>query len=397
MARIIYAVAGEGYGHSSRAHLVGQRLLEAGHEVMFVASQKALQYLRPIYGRRVREIFGLSFSYRRGRIDPVRTFTRNLLQVARANSLNKRLFSRVYRSFGPDLVITDFEPFTGWWALRHRVPFISLDNEHLLTVCHLEHRLRHLLPRMTATAVTKSFGIGAAAYVVTNFFETPLKSDRAFLAPPVVRPIVTTLTPSNAGHVLVYWTTGTEEGRLQSILRKFDGQTFHVYGFDKSDTVGNCIFKRPSTEGFLADLATARGVVASAGLSLISECLYLRKKMLLLPLAGQYEQIVNAHYFEKLGLGIAARRLNEAVLGHFLERLDEPVSQDERILWPDNERFFETLEAALRCLQTPVSIAIKEIRSGWHGPTSSAGAKGQSAPVSDLSDSKGMVDAAAPT
>ena len=368
MARIIYAVAGEGYGHSSRAHLVGQRFLEVGHDVMFVASQKALQYLRPIYGSRVREIFGLSFAYRRGRIDPVGTFTRNLLQVARANSLNKRLFHQEYRSFRPDLVITDFEPFTGWWALRHKVPFISLDNEHLLTVCRLEHRLRYLFPRVTATAVTKSFGIGAASYVVTNFFRAPLRSDRAVLAPPIVRPLVTRLKPSDAGHVVVYWTTGTEETRLRSVLHKFRDQTFHVYGFDRSARVGNCVFKRPSTEGFLADLAAARGVVASAGLSLISECMYWRKKMLLLPLAGQYEQIVNANYFEKLGLGITARRLNETVLKRFLQQLDEPISQDERILWPDNERFFETLERALGRLRTPISIALKEAGADSHAP-----------------------------
>ena len=363
MARIIYAVAGEGYGHSSRAHLVGQRFLDAGHEVMFVASQKALQYLRSIYGARVREVFGLSFAYRRGRIDPVQTFIRNLLQVARANSLNQRLFRQVYHAFAPDLVITDFEPFTGWWALRRRIPFISLDNEHLLTACHLEHRPRYLLPRATATAVTKSFGIGAARYVVTNFFRTPLKSDRAVLAPPIVRPIVTTLEPSNAGHVVVYWTTGTEEARLRSVLHRFPDQTFYVYGFGKSARVGNCVFKEASTEGFLADLASARGAVASAGLSLISECMYWRKKMLLLPLLGQYEQIVNAHYFEKLGLGITARRLKEAVLQRFLERLDDPVSQDERILWPDNEQFFATLESTLGQLPTPISIAITEAGS----------------------------------
>jgi len=359
MARIIYAVAGEGYGHSSRAHLVGQRFLEAGHDVKFVASQKALQYLRSIYGSRVHEIFGLSFAYRRGRIDPVETFTRNLFQVARANRLNRRLFQQEYRAFKPDLVITDFEPFSGWWALRHRVPFISLDNEHLLTVCHLEHRLKHLLSRVAATAVTKSFGIGAASYVVTNFFSAPVRSHRAELAPPIVRPLVTKLKPSNAGHVVVYWTTGTEEVRLRSVLCKFRQQAFYIYGFDKSASIGNCVFKPPSTEGFLADLAAARGVVASAGLSLISECMYWRKRMLLLPLPGQYEQILNAHYFDKLGLGIAARRLNEAVLERFLQQLDEPVSQDERILWPDNERFFETLERALGRLQTPVSIAIK--------------------------------------
>ncbi len=59
MAKIIYAVAGEGFGHASRAHLIGQRFLDAGHEVLFAASLRALQYLRQYYGDRVQEIFGL--------------------------------------------------------------------------------------------------------------------------------------------------------------------------------------------------------------------------------------------------------------------------------------------------------------------------------------------------
>jgi uncharacterized protein (TIGR00661 family) len=357
MARIIYAVAGEGFGHSSRAHLIGQRFLDAGHEVMFVASHKALLYLRSIYGERVREIFGLSFIYRRGRIDAPRTFLRNLLESMRSHSGNRRLFKHVFEPFNPDLVVTDFEPFTGWWAWRHHVPFISLDNEHVLTVCRLQHPWRHLVSRSSATAVTRCVGIRAATYVVPNFFKAPLKTDRAVLAPPIVRPVVTKLTPSDAGHVIVYWTTGTEESRLRAVLRKFPGQLFYVYGFDKKARVGNCVFKRASTEGFLDDLASARGVVASAGLSLISECMYLRKKMFVLPLPGQYEQAINAYYIGRLGLGQAARRLDEATLGRFLDRLDEPIPQDNRILWPDNERFFDVLEGALERLASPVSIA----------------------------------------
>lgn len=375
MARIIYAVAGEGYGHSSRAHLVGQRLIEAGHQVMFVASQKALQYLRRIYGSQVKEIFGLSFAYRRGRIDGAETFVRNLARLARANVHNKRLFNQVYRSFQPDLVITDFEPFTGWWAWRHKVPFLSLDNEHLLTVCRLEHRLRHSLSRLTATAITRGFGIGAHTYVVTNFFDAPLKGRRAVLAPPIVRPIVMTLEPSHEGHVVVYWTTGTEERRLRAVLQKFGDQEFYVYGFNKSARTGNCLFKRPSTEGFLADLASARGVIASAGFSLISECMYWRKRMLLLPLPGQYEQLVNAHYFERLGLGTAAKRLTEAVLDRFLQRIDDPVAQDDRILWPDNEKFFETLGAALSRLDVPISIAVDRVDTDRPSSVQLAGAQ----------------------
>jgi hypothetical protein len=140
--------------------------------------------------------------------------------------------------------------------------------------------------------------------------------------------------------------------------------------------MANCLFKRPSTEGFLADLASARGVIASAGSSLISECMYWRKKMLLLPLPGQYEQLVNARYFEKLGLGMTARRLDEAVLARFLQRVDEPVPQDDRILWPDNEKFFATLDEALGRLDAPISIAVNSRDSKYCSPMQLAGAGG---------------------
>ena len=91
---------------------------------------------------------------------------------------------------------------------------------------------------------------------------------------------------------------------------------------------------------------------------MISECMYLKKKMLMLPLAGQYEQIINAHYIEKLGLGISAEKLDEAVLGRFIDELDKPMPDDERIIWPDNARFFEILQEVLNRLHRPISIAL---------------------------------------
>lgn len=357
MARIIYAMAGEGFGHSSRAHLIGQRFLDAGHDVMFVASQRALRYLRHHYGHRVKEIFGLSFEYSQGYVDPFETVWKNLTQITHANRFNQRLFDQVYRPFRPDLVITDFEPFTGWWAWRHKVPFISITNEHMLTVCKLQHKLRHILPRLTGTVVTRWHYVGAQAYVVCNFFKAPLRRPSAVLAPPVVRSIVTTLEPHDAGHIVIYWTTGTHEGRLRDVLHRFGGQTFHIYGFNKSAKVSNCVFKERSTDGFLRDLAGARGVIASAGFSLMSECFYLKKRMLLLPLAGHYEQILNAAYAERLGLAAAGKRLDEATLSRFLEGLHEPLPQDDRILWPDNERFFEILQGVLSRLVRPVNIS----------------------------------------
>ena len=357
MARIIYAAAGEGYGHASRVHLIAQRFLDAGHEVLFASSHRGLLYLRQYYGEQVHEIFGLTYEYRRGYVEAIATIHKNLAQLTLGTRMNKRLFDQVYEPFKPDLVVTDFEPFSGWWAWYHKVPFISLDNEHALIMCKLEHRIRNIVPRVTSMFVTRLHCVGAQAYVMINFFKAPLKHERAVLVPPVVRDIVTTLTPTNEGHIVVYSTTGTHEKELCETLFRFPDHKFLIYGFNKAVEVRNCIFKRRSTEGFLQDLAASRGVIASAGFSLMSECLYLRKRMLLLPLAGQYEQIINAQYTEKLALGVSSPTLTEAALARFLRQIDGPIPQDDRILWPDNQKFFGTLQAILSRLDTPVNIA----------------------------------------
>ena len=369
MAKIIYGVAGEGFGHSTRSHLIGQRLLDAGHNVMFVGSKKSLLYLKQYFGERVKEVFGLSFAYDQGYVDPIETLKRNLMKLPEANRQNDELFKKHFEPFEPDLVISDFEPFSAWWAWRKSMPFISIDHEHFLTLCSLEHPAKNWFSRLTANVVTKCHYVGAVTYIVINFFKVPLRIDSAILAPPIVRPIVCALQPNQGEYILIYSTTGTGADQLREVLGKFNRQKFYVYGFDKSAEIpesgaeknaeyGNCVFKKRSTEGFLADLAGARGVIASAGFSLISECMYLKKKMLLLPLAGQYEQIINAHYIEKLGLGISAEKLNETALARFLDTLDRPIPSDERIIWPDNDKFFNILQDVLNKLHKPIGIGL---------------------------------------
>ncbi|MHC4743282.1 MAG: glycosyltransferase family protein, partial [Planctomycetota bacterium] len=318
MARIIYGVAGEGFGHSSRSHLIGQRLIDAGHDVMFVGSQKSLLYLKQYFGERVKEIFGLSFAFQDGRIDKSETLKRNLLRLPDGNRHNDELFKEHFEPFDPELIISDFEPFSAWWAWRNGVPFMSIDHEHVLTLCKLEHRTRNWFARLTAETVAKCHYVGAASYVVINFFEAPLRIESAVLAPPVVRPLIEELMPTAGEHILLYSTIGSNHEQLCEILTQFGDQKFFIYGFDKAMATPldqkNCIFKKRSTEGFLSDLASSRGVIASAGFSLLSECLYLKKKMLLQPVAGQYEQVINAHYIEKLGLGLGAKELDEPII-----------------------------------------------------------------------------------
>lgn len=356
MARIIYGVAGEGYGHSSRSHLIAQRLIDAGHTVMFAASNKSLSYLRQYYGDSVKEIFGLTFNYKDGQVNPLETLKHNVKETPHGFNLDHKLFRDHFEPFDPDLVITDFEPFSAWWALARKVPFISIDNIHALTHLKLDRLPDNLLNRFDATLLTRAYYFKAVRYLIFSFFNAAPKKDSVVICPPVLRPQVLALTPSSGRHIVIYTTTAAHEGELLAMLNQFPSEQFYVYGFEKYADHGHVLFKERSTEGFLADLASCRGIVASAGFSLLSECMYLRKKMLLMPVPGQYEQIVNAYYVQKLGLGVASEQLTETAIKEYLACLDKPMPDSDEIIWPDNEKFFEIFKRVLAELDKPINI-----------------------------------------
>jgi uncharacterized protein (TIGR00661 family) len=347
MARILYGVAGEGFGHSSRSHLIGQYLIDQGHEVLFIASRKSLSYLRRQFGANVHEVFGLCLVYQNRNLLPLQTLTTNLAQFRNRRGANRELYRRVIEPFEPDVVISDFEPFSALWAWRHGVPFVSINHQNLLTMCELEYPPGQRLAKLSAQLVTRCHHFGAAAHIILNFFQAPVKHARGVLAPPVVRPIAHSFSPTGAEHVLIYTTDPTWKHQLLTILSAFPAQQFHVYGFNEDERIGNCLLRRNSTEGFLQDLASCRGVIATAGFSLISECLHFRKKMLLLPIAGQYEQMINAFYADKLGIALHRQCLDTETLGEYLEALEGPMVGHEGVLWPNNEALFSSLRKTL--------------------------------------------------
>jgi uncharacterized protein (TIGR00661 family) len=120
--------------------------------------------------------------------------------------------------------------------------------------------------------------------------------------------------------------TSTSNSTLPEILKR-SGRECRIYGVRrdiKQDVVEGNLRYRPFSEvGFIDDLRTAAGVVASAGFTLMGEAVYLRRPMLAVPIKGQFEQELNARYLEKLGYGLGDSELTSEGLGRFIERIPE--------------------------------------------------------------------------
>lgn len=359
MAKIVYGVAGEGFGHSSRSELIGKRLIAAGHKVVFAASRKSLAYLHPTFDSQVREVYGLSFYYQSGSVRPARTVLKNLCGLPKGMAINKDVFTEFGTRFRPDLVISDFEPFSAWWAWRNRIPCVSIDHEHLLTCCEIEPDASSWKERTMAKLVTRAYHTFADAYVILNFFKTPVLNKATRVVPPVVRQSVLQNESVRDKHILVYSTDCGDDMRnhILNTLSPFKSHQFRIYGFNIVKQIGNCQFKLASTKNFLGDLAACRGVIATAGFSLLSECLHFRKPMLLMPLRDQYEQAINAFYVEKLGMGQQTKQLTHEDFGDFLNRLDTFTFDHSLLMMPDNNAFFEKLDDTFRTIGFNLQLA----------------------------------------
>jgi uncharacterized protein (TIGR00661 family) len=315
MANILYGVNGEGSGHSTRAREVITHLQQQGHKLHIVSFDRGLRNLSESFA--VAEIFGLSLTYVNNRVRYKRTLASNLIKAPRAVRSLKEL-SHLVDENKIDLVITDFEPLSCHVGHRKRLPVIAIDNQHAIT------NTRVTLPRgfkrdvAAVKLVTRMMTPHADAYLVLSFFPAPVKKRNTFIFPPILRHEVLSATPQNGDYVLVYVTSPAKE--LAALLKQVRCK-FVAYGFGIEGQEDNILFKKPSMDGFLHDLASAKAVLANAGFSLVSEALHLGKPYLAMPVKNQFEQTFNAYHVDRLGYGAWWKDLGKEQIESFLFNL----------------------------------------------------------------------------
>tara|TARA_R100001039_G_scaffold37918_1_gene37695 strand:+ start:266 stop:1291 length:1026 start_codon:yes stop_codon:yes gene_type:complete len=293
-----------------------RHLLARGHEVKVVSYDRGYRNMSAEF--ETIEIEGLHIVCDNNRVRPLRTLWHNLRRGGRALRRLKALRQQV-RAFQPDCVITDFEPTTAWLAWWWRIPLISLDNQHRMRYMKFRSPARLMMSRWITVLLIRLMVPSPNVALATTYYYGERKNDRIFLFPPILRREVLACRPSTGTHHLVYVTGHFEH--LLGLLKAFPERQFVVYGCQRQGVDGNLSFRPFSTDGFLRDLESCQSVLATAGFTLISEAIYLGKPYLAMPMAGQFEQQLNAICLEELGFGVNAHKADRAALSDFFERL----------------------------------------------------------------------------
>jgi uncharacterized protein (TIGR00661 family) len=233
-----------------------------------------------------------------------------------------RSYFELVDDFAPEVVISDFESWAYLYGKSHGLPVISIDNMQVLNRCrHPAAIVRGIRPQFELTrALVKAKLPFCERYLIASFFYPKVIRKRTTLVPPVLRSEIIAQRSTRGDHLLVYQ-TAEDHDALPDVLAA-SGRECRVYGMRRDlreDVVEGDLRYRPFDErAFIADLASAHAVISGGSFTVMSECVYLHKPLLSVPVGGQVEQIVNARYLQHLGYGRTAEHIDAGVLREFL-------------------------------------------------------------------------------
>ncbi len=285
--KILYAIQGTGNGHISRAREIIPILQDYCHcDILISGTQCDMTLDVPVKYR----FKGLSFVFgKSGGIDLWNT----TIHVNLPN-LRREIAQLPVEDY--DFVINDFEPVSAWACVKKKVPCISLSHQGSLlsgkvpVPSKVDHFGRFLLRNYAPASM--HFGFHFQPYD-ENIFT------------PVIRRQVRESEVDELNYYTVYLPSFDDE-LLVKKLSNFEEVSWHVFSKKSKQTYrsGNVFIQPITNERFISDMARSKGVLCGAGFETPAEALFLHKKLMVIPMKGQYEQKCNAAALEVMGVPV---------------------------------------------------------------------------------------------
>jgi uncharacterized protein (TIGR00661 family) len=285
--KIFYAVQATGNGHISRAMELLPYLERYGKVDIFLSG--ANNSLNLDAGVRYRSN-GLSLFYTNGG-------GLNYWQIAKQVSP-----LRIWREVRDlpvenyDLVINDFECITSLACAFKRVPSVNFG--------HQASFVSSKVPRPEKKDPMGAWILRNYARA-TQYVGLHFRQYDDFILPPVIKKEILQAEPQNLGYITVYlssYSDTTVRHYLQP-LKEFRWQVFSKQ-VTRPVQDGNILFIPVGTTAFNKSLINCNAILTGAGFETPAEALYLGKKLMVIPIRGQYEQFCNAAALSRMGVPV---------------------------------------------------------------------------------------------
>ncbi|MDP4148438.1 MAG: glycosyltransferase family protein [Bacteroidota bacterium] len=195
-----------------------------------------------------------------------------------------------------DLVINDFESITALACAFKKVPSVNFG-----------HQASFVSPKTPRPTHRDRMGewILRNYARATKYIGLHFRQYDDFILPPVIKKEILQADPTDRGHITVYLSS-YDDMTVGSYLAPLKDHRFEVFSKEVSSPVreGNILFLPVGRSAFNKSLIRCKAIITGAGFETPAEALYMGKKLLVLPIRGQYEQFCNAAALQKMGVPV---------------------------------------------------------------------------------------------
>jgi uncharacterized protein (TIGR00661 family) len=306
--KILYAIQGTGNGHISRAREIVPLLQQYGELDLLVSGTEAeVSLSQPLKYR----LHGFSFVFgTKGGVDKWATYKlMNLRQLW--HDINHLPLAQY------DLIINDFEPVSAWACRRQKLQSVSLS-----------HQCSFVSPK-TPRPGKWNYAEWLFKYYSPTTHHIGFHFERYddFIHTPVIRSGIRNLEPTNEGHYTVYLPAYDDQTLVKYLSQTHDVQ-WHIFSKRQKTPYqsGNIQIFPVSNEAFNQSMASCEGLLTGGGFEGPAEALFLKKKVLVIPMIGQYEQQCNALAASKLGVPVI-----HSIHDDFIDRINAWMADDKHV------------------------------------------------------------------
>jgi len=302
--KILYAVQATGNGHISRAMELLPYLRVYGQVDVFLSGANSqLKADLPVRYRSK----GLTLFYNDGGGLDYPKIIRNLNPM-RVWKEVKELPVEKY-----DVVVNDFECITSLACALKKIPSVNFGHQASFQSA--------LTPRpvkkdIVGESILKHFA-RASSYLGLHF-----ERYDDFIFTPVIKKEILQARPATKNHITVYLSSYSDEVLLKCFHR-LPLFRFQVFSRQVKQPVinGNTTFIPVNNRLFTESMIDSSAVITGAGFETPAEALQLQKKLMVIPIRGQYEQLCNAAALERLGVKLL-QKIDESFAASFYEWIE---------------------------------------------------------------------------
>jgi uncharacterized protein (TIGR00661 family) len=285
--KILYAIQGTGNGHLSRARDIIPLLQQKGElDILVSGIQADVELPYPVKYK----FKGLSFIFgKNGGVDLIATYKKSNLK-----QLYKEIKSLPVEEY--DLVINDFEPVSAWACKMKHKECIGLSHQAaVINKKSPKPKNKDIVGKAVLhnyAPVTAAYGFHFGAYD-KNIFT------------PVIRDQIRNAKAEDKNHYTVYLPAYSDE-RIIKVLGEIKNINWQVFSkHSKKEYQQKNIYIRPvNNDEFIESLLNCTGILCGAGFETPAEALFLKKKLMVIPMKGQYEQQCNAAALKTMGVPV---------------------------------------------------------------------------------------------